>query len=195
MSTSQLLCIDIESTCWRGHAPEGQTSEIIEVGYCLLDLKTAQKLDQGGVYVKPAQSQVSEFCTQLTGITQWTLEKRGESFEEACAVLRRMSSLSMPWASFGDYDRHMFTNQCLYRGVPYPFSQEHLNIKEMINQCFLPLRQMISPSADKYGLKTASEAFNIPFTGRHHSGADDASNLGSLVLRLASMIEPAKVTG
>ena len=33
----QILVIDVESTCWAGAQPEGQVSEIIEIGVCPVD--------------------------------------------------------------------------------------------------------------------------------------------------------------
>ena len=36
----QILVIDVEATCWEGNPPPGQTSEIIEIGLCVLDVPT-----------------------------------------------------------------------------------------------------------------------------------------------------------
>jgi len=36
------LVIDLECSCWRGHPPEGQRQEIIEIGICMLDFNTRE---------------------------------------------------------------------------------------------------------------------------------------------------------
>ena len=36
----RILVVDVEATCWEGDPPPGQTSEIIEIGLCVLDVPT-----------------------------------------------------------------------------------------------------------------------------------------------------------
>jgi len=40
----KLIVIDIEATCWEGDPPEGQAAEIIEIGVCVLDVTTGQRV-------------------------------------------------------------------------------------------------------------------------------------------------------
>jgi len=66
----EIVVIDLEATCWS--TPEEtalNTSEIIEVGVCLLDALTGEIHNPRGLIVKPQVSVVSEFCTELTSIT------------------------------------------------------------------------------------------------------------------------------
>nr|WP_246581142.1 3'-5' exonuclease [Deinococcus aestuarii] len=78
--------IDVEATCWEGAPPPGQVNEIIEVGLCVVDTVTRQRVGRHRLLVRPERSEVSEFCTRLTG---WTPEdvRDGLSFAEACRVL------------------------------------------------------------------------------------------------------------
>lgn len=53
----RILVVDIEATCWEGNPPPGQTSEIIEIGLCVLDVPTLARapssaLSSCGPYVR-----------------------------------------------------------------------------------------------------------------------------------------------
>jgi inhibitor of KinA sporulation pathway (predicted exonuclease) len=39
---NKVLVVDVESTCWQNGVPPGQVSEIIEIGICVFDVKSAQ---------------------------------------------------------------------------------------------------------------------------------------------------------
>ncbi|WP_223839460.1 3'-5' exonuclease [Saccharopolyspora pogona] len=113
--------IDVEATCWESSSPEGQVSEIIEVGVCVVDIEARERVERDRILVQPETSRVSDFCEQLTGLTQAEVD-RGVDFREACALLaERHRGTSRRWASWGDYDRKQFQRQCTGRDVPYPF--------------------------------------------------------------------------
>jgi inhibitor of KinA sporulation pathway (predicted exonuclease) len=172
----QLLVIDLESTCWEGVPPDEQESEIIEVGICLVDITTGARLAKQSILVKPEHSEVSPFCTELTTLTQ-TQVNQGVTFERACTILRRRYiSRDRPWASYGDYDRRMFEQQCHQRGIDYPFSPTHINVKNLF-ALILGLRREV-------GLLRAMQLFDLPIEGIHHRGVDDAWNTGLLLSKL-----------
>src|SRR5690349_23148703 len=99
----QIVVIDVEATCWDGAPPEGQASEIIEIGVCLIDVASCERAGRWGTFVRPERSEVSPFCTQLTTITPEQAAS-GLQFAEACSVLRRdFQTKDRLWASFGDY--------------------------------------------------------------------------------------------
>ncbi len=64
-----ILVVDLESTCWEGSPPPEQTSEIIEIGLCTVDLNTLTHSEKRSFLVKPVQSEISDFCTELTTLT------------------------------------------------------------------------------------------------------------------------------
>ncbi|GAA2777738.1 3'-5' exonuclease [Crossiella cryophila] len=107
-----LNVIDVEATCWPGNPPPGQASEIIEIGLTVVSLATAERLHKHRILVRPRQSTVSEFCTELTGLTQAEVDT-GVNFPEACAILATEHAAGeRPWTSWGDYDRKQFQRQC-----------------------------------------------------------------------------------
>ncbi|KQV03329.1 MULTISPECIES: 3'-5' exonuclease [unclassified Kitasatospora] len=171
-----LNVVDIEATCWDGMPPVGSVSEIIEIGLTVVDLDSGQRVGRHRIVVRPARSSVSAFCTQLTGLTQAEVDT-GVSFAEACRLLAAEHHTgSLPWASWGDYDRKQFTRQCGYQ-VAYPFGDRHVNAKAVFTEVY-GLRK-------RPGMAQALEIAGLPLEGRHHRGEDDAWNIGALVLDLA----------
>ena len=171
-----ILVIDVESTCWDGSPPPGESSEIIEIGICPLELSTGRRLGKRSLLVKPKQSRVSEFCTRLTTLTPGQLES-GTTFTQACEILRReYQSRDRVWASFGDYDRTMFQKQGEATGVPYPFGPRHLNVKTL----FALSRGL----PHEVGMGEALNLMGVPLEGTHHRGDDDAWNIAGILAEL-----------
>ena len=86
-SLDQILVIDIESTCWEGgFSPPGQVSEIIEIGLCLVDVASLERLERRSIMVRPQMSTVSPFCTELTSITP-AMAEAGMTLAEAVDIL------------------------------------------------------------------------------------------------------------
>lgn len=174
---NQLLnIIDLEATCWEGEPPPGQVNEVIEIGVCVLDLGSLERLEKRAILVRPQRSEVSAFCTQLTGLTPQEVAQ-GITFSEACEALRRdFQADSRPWASWGDYDWKQLQKQSAELGLSYPMSQQHTNAKKVY--------------ADAHGLKRrpgmaqALEHAGLALEGRHHRGVDDAWNIAALVIGL-----------
>lgn len=173
LTIDKILVVDIEATCWAANEPSA-LSEVIEIGLAVLDVKTLT-CTKGGVLVRPTTSTVSPFCTELTGLTPNQVAD-GIPFHEACTWLRSNGSSSRMWASYGDYDRRMFEEQCRNERVAYPFSQSHLNVKTLLAAV---MGWTKAPSMDE-----ALRRLDIPLVGRHHRGVDDAYNIAQLLVRV-----------
>jgi len=172
----KLLIIDIEATCWEGYTvPAGQYNEIIEIGACLLDLNDLTTSDARAILVKPMESDISPFCTQLTALSPELIAAEGVSFEEACHILEKeYDSRNRMWASWGNYDREIFKKQCKRRKVRYPFSGRHANLK----------RVYADVQGQRAGLQRAFESLGLDWIGRAHRGVDDAANTARLMAHL-----------
>lgn len=177
MTSHELLnVVDVEATCWAGEPPDGQISEIIEIGLTIVDLDAGQRVSKHKILVRPERSAVSEFCTELTGLTQGQVDS-GVSFADACRTLvTEHDSAKWPWASWGDYDRNQFRRQCADTGVAYPFGEIHVNAKAVFGSALNRSRRP--------GMASALRKADLPLEGRHHDGADDAWNIAALVLHL-----------
>ena len=172
----KIVVVDVEATCWRGKPPEGEQSEIIEIGICLLDVANGEITANKGILVRPSRSTVSAFCTELTTLTQEQVDT-GISFTEACNMLReKYLSKDRVWASYGDYDRRMFRKQCEMEGFPYPFGTRHINVKTL---CALRNKWI-----KETGMARAMERLKLPLIGTHHRGVDDAFNIAKILQTL-----------
>jgi inhibitor of KinA sporulation pathway (predicted exonuclease) len=174
----KILVVDIEATCWQGDPPAGQINEIIEVGICLLDIKTYEITANRGIIVKPENSKISPFCTELTTITQEMVDY-GITLKEACAILENdYESGQRVWCSYGAYDLKQFTKECASKDVKYPFGQSYLNVKTL----FAVMNQL----KKEVGMAKALNIAKIELEGTHHRGVDDARNIAKILGKLLS---------
>ena len=172
----QLIVIDVESSCWEGSTPKGQISDIIDIGICIIDIDSGQRLEKVSILVKPEHSSLSEFCSKFTHLTQEQVNK-GISFKEACSLLKiKYLTKKRTWASYGDYDRLQFDKQCKLYNVEYPFSSTHINIKNLF-----AIKKKLH---QEVGMLKALEILNLPHEGLHHKAIDDAWNIGNILLEI-----------
>lgn len=170
----KVIVIDIEATCWeKGQTPENQKREIIEIGICKLNISDGNIEDKRSYLIKPTQSEVSEYCTKLTGITSGKLEKEGVSFKEACSNIKnRYNSLRRTYAGYGGFDKSIMESQCQEFDVKFPFSETYLDLKVLIS---------LMTGEKPIGLLKELQTRNIEFEGSNHNGADDAFNTAKLL--------------
>lgn len=172
----KILVIDIEATCWEGSPPPQQENEIIEIGICVIDMTKKQPISKDSILVQPEKSTVSDFCTNLTTLTQTQVDQ-GVSFANACKMLRdQYNSTQHIWASYGAYDKNQFTKQCENRQIKYPFNPRHINVKTLF--------ALVHTLPQEVGMASALDLINLPLEGTHHRGMDDAWNIAQILCRL-----------
>lgn len=172
--TDKIIIVDLEATCWKGKTPSSQVNEIIEIGICILDTKTGVIENNQGILITPERSQVSEFCAELTTITQELLDAEGISFTKACEKVREQyNAHQYTWASYGAYDLNMLKKQCQFRNVEYPMSQNHINVKTLFAE--------VKGLTKKTGMNGALNILGIPLEGTHHRGVDDSKNIAKIL--------------
>jgi len=172
----RILVVDVESTCWNGPPPDGEESEIIEIGLCLVNVSTLEREGKHSLLVRPERSTISQFCTDLTTLTPEMFEDAG-CLQDATQKLRRdFASKDRLWASWGDYDRRQFERVCTASGVGYPFGISHLNVKSLFAVCH--------GLESELGLDHAYNHLGKTMEGTHHRGDDDAWNIAGLLCDL-----------
>lgn len=169
--------IDLEACCWMSPIPNGQYKEIIEIGITCVDYFTKEITESRSIIVKPEFSEISAFCTKLTTITPELIEKEGVTFKQACKILLSdFSSDERMWMSWGDYDRISMEQESNLKGIKYPLSRTHFNLKEWY--------------AFKYGIKQAPSVSNalkelgLTFEGQCHRGVSDSFNTAKILQKL-----------
>jgi inhibitor of KinA sporulation pathway (predicted exonuclease) len=172
----KIIVIDLESTCWEGPPPDGQVSEIIEIGVATVDVASLQRVDKQSILIKPVKSQISEFCTKLTTLTPDHFNSAGSLADATKILKKQFQSQDRLWASWGDYDRRQFERVCKEFSVGYPFGISHLNVKTLFS---------IAHGIDQeIGMDMAYQRLGLQMEGTHHRGADDAWNIAGLLSRL-----------
>lgn len=175
-SLDVVLVVDVESTCWEGSPPPDQSSEIIEVGLCTIDLRALSRTEKRSILVKPVQSEISGFCSELTTLTPDMFTEAG-SLADAVRILRKeYSSRDRLWASWGDYDRRQFERVCKDQNIGYPFGPSHLNVKSLFAAAV--------GSGHEMGLDGACGHLGLTMEGTHHRGDDDAWNIAEILCRM-----------
>src|SRR3954466_6588965 len=123
----EIVVIDVEATCWQGPPPPGEQQEIIEIGVCRLEVPTLARGARDSLLVRPTRSTVSPDCTALTTLTAQQ-EGTGvppagrvgpgrRSAEAAAALASGHGTRQRAWASWGDFDRRIFEQQCVREEV------------------------------------------------------------------------------
>lgn len=172
----KILVVDIECTCWDGIPPPGQISEIIEIGIAVVDVATLQRQEKRSILVKPTNSEISAFCTQLTTLTAEHLKDAGSLVDAVKALMTDFQSQDRLWASWGDFDREQFARECKDKGVEYPFGASHLNVKTLYSVTY--------GLTGERGMAAALRRLGIPLEGTHHRGADDAWNIAGILCHM-----------
>lgn len=180
--------IDIEATCWDTKEEQGsKPNEVIEIGVAVLEYATGKVIDRASLVVRPRMTQVSPFCTQLTG---WTQEQITEQGKDIARVLREFKEVYKPtpehiWYSCGQYDKNMLSSNtqkglgALYgiKADVNPFDiMEHVNIKT-------EFAKMKGYKKEK-GMEGMLDAIGEKLEGKHHNGADDAYNIAKIVMHV-----------
>lgn len=181
-----VLIIDIECTCWETLEEQGdKPNEIIEIGVAALNTRSGDVFQRASIAVKPRFTEVSPFCTKLTGWTQAAADQ-GLDILDALAKFQEDFKVTKNhlWFSCGEYDRVKLSSlsgkpglRGLY-GIPVesnPFDKmrAHINIKTLF-----ALKHQLDR---ELGMKAMLERAGEKLEGRHHSGVADACNIAKLV--------------
>lgn len=182
MSTSlrldRLLFVDLELTCWKGMPPPGEQSEIIEIGLAEVDPAALAITRSGRYLVRPVTSRVSDFCAELTGITQDDLKRQGRPLTEVFASLARdWGTGRKAWYAWGT-DREMLEEAVERQGLDgHPFSPGFFDLAQM----YTTLRG----ASSRVSLEDALAREGLEADGPRHSGEADAVDAARVWMTLA----------
>ena len=129
MNHRKITCFDLEMCCWPG--PGSNTGEIIEIGVASIEIPnpdnpTGRILDRSQYYVLPEKDEISNYCTDLTGITQAKLNKCGRPLAEVVESMRAKYGHHSIYGAWGR-DNLVLQKECSAKGIPMPF-YEYLNL-------------------------------------------------------------------
>ena len=174
------LSVDFELTCWDGEPPEGQVPEIIQIGVAEIDNESLVCSRSNSWYVRNELSEVSEYCTTLTGITGQLLRKRGIPLSEAGRLIaKNYGSRNKSWMAWGS-DKAAIDRDCAVKGVETFFSNAFFNVGLLYSMAMQESRSI--------SLDEAAARFGVSFDGRPHDAQVDAEVLGGVWAGLARSI-------
>jgi inhibitor of KinA sporulation pathway (predicted exonuclease) len=169
----KIIVVDLELTCW-GDPSRYEDMEIIEIGLCVLDCKTWEIGRRSSILVRPSLLDISDYCRELTGLTKDRLKENGVPLHEAInSIAKQYSTKKLGWAAWGNGDRKRMVQECADKNIPYPFTDEYLNISH--------LYAMSIGKTTRVGLRKAIGRAGLEFEGRPHSAADDAFNAARIL--------------
>lgn len=168
------IIVDFEATCCNDSAFPREEMEIIEIGAVALQGNGPEIQDEFQSFIQPVRNPVlTEFCTELTSITQQQVSD-ADLFEP---VMTRFSvwieRFPNPiFCSWGNFDRAQLRRDCEFHSVSYPFSDHHINIKQVFSDNRGLKRGL--------GVQRALRTVGLEFEGTAHRGIDDARNMARL---------------
>lgn len=172
------LIVDLEATCSNDGSVPRHEMEIIEIGAVMQNSRTFEIESEFQTMVRPVRHrQLTAFCTELTGIRQHEIADAPLFPEALEATTKWMDGFADAlFCSWGDYDRHQFTQDCDYHRIDYPFRSGHLNLKAEFSRTL--------NRGKRYGITEALRQIGLNFEGSHHRGLDDARNIARIVRRV-----------
>jgi inhibitor of KinA sporulation pathway (predicted exonuclease) len=162
--------LDLEATCFENN--KDHQMEIIEIGAVIVDENWNEISEFNSLVCPLVNPMLSEFCTQLTHITQSdvdnadTFPKVIERFKEW--VEDNGGKGSMIFCSWGKYDYNQLKSDCNLHQLEFPFQDIHINLKNVVATYSHSKRKGVVPALNQFGLT---------FEGTHHRGLDDTKNI------------------
>ncbi|XP_053334645.1 3'-5' exoribonuclease 1 [Clarias gariepinus] len=180
-----ICVVDFEATCEENN-PYQFLHEIIEFPVVLIDTHTLEIVDTFQEYVKPQLNpQLSDFCVELTGITQKMVDE-ADTFPH---VLRRVvawlqgkelgTKYKYTLLTDGSWDMSKFLHtQCRLSRLRYPqFARSWINIRKSYGNYYKVTRTQTR-------LNCMLENLGMQYEGRLHCGLDDSRNIARVAIHM-----------
>ena len=164
----KFIIFDTEYTAWegsqkRGWSGENEYMELVQIGALKVvkTPKTIKIVKKLNIYIKPKKNpELSEYFTNLTGITQNTLDKKGVTFNEAMKQFynfcKTKNNVKLPMFSYGnDYDiikYNLKLNSINKKSRFYKWEKKFYDIRPIFD-CYV--------DTSKYTSGTIYKAFDI----------------------------------
>jgi inhibitor of KinA sporulation pathway (predicted exonuclease) len=172
------VIFDLEFTAWEGsmqHAwtRPGEFREIVQIGAVRLGPGNLRPVDEFELLILPRLNPVlSGFFTELTGITNEDMAKRGVDFVTGYRAFLDFAAGAQLWAHGRD-DLVIAANLQLYGW------DKHLSVPPYTNAILWFLEQGVDLRG-KHACD-APEAAGAVFTGRKHNALDDARGVAAAI--------------
>lgn len=184
LSSKKISFIDLEMLCWPdGFCPEGQNKHITQIGICEIDSFELQITRTANYYIRPNYKNfdVSEYCTNLTGITKELLISEGHFFNETLKTIQNEFSprgqVTYAWGS----DNDAIITHCKNYRIDNPWGTTGIWDLGVIFRSNYSIKKKLT-------LENALKHVNLNFEGKPHSAITDAINLARLHIEMLRKI-------
>lgn len=138
------MIVDLEATCDRGseRVIGREDHEVIEFPFVLYDLEKRTILSEKQVYVKPVNTIITKFCTDLTGITQETVKKEGCNLQDVVDNIEetiREQKRPVVLLTDGKWDTWLLQKEFKEKQIRLklePFWRRYFDLKKEFSRCF-----------------------------------------------------------
>ncbi|MBK8022746.1 MAG: exonuclease domain-containing protein, partial [Chloroflexi bacterium] len=169
------LIVDLEATCWE-NMKDSSPMEIIEIGALMLPESLDLPAPEYQRFIRPIQNPVlSDFCTELTSITQEQVEAAEDFSVVFPEFLTWIGDEPFTFCSWGDYDYQQIKRDCVRWNLDFPKTfHDRINLK----------RQFKKAHHVRPGMVEALGLLGLALEGTHHRGIDDARNIARIARKL-----------
>ncbi|TPX56535.1 hypothetical protein PhCBS80983_g04487 [Powellomyces hirtus] len=189
-----IIAVDLEATCDENHSEPAKVlvprdkGEIIELSYAVVSVPERRIVHQRQNYVRPVETVVTPFCTQLTGITPEMVADAGtlrDAVEDLLSFIQANPQSTFCFMAHTEWDfRFQLPRECQEKGIQLPplFSIFFDVTKEVHRM------QSLASGAIRTGapnsLLSLCKAMGLQPEGRLHCGLNDAVTVARLAIVL-----------
>lgn len=189
------IVVDFEATCWEERV-NTDVQEIIEFPAVIIDLAAPQgqpPVAEFQRYVRPTdRPELSEFCTELTGITQAMVSGQQPLavvlaefvawIEQQTYLMSKGPECNFVLCADGDWDFGSI--------FPIEIKRKHIShlVPGYLKVGWCDVRKYFNQATGhRGGMKRMLEHLRLPLLGKHHSGIDDARNIARILQRVGAI--------
>ncbi|KAI9089640.1 ribonuclease H-like domain-containing protein, partial [Phlyctochytrium arcticum] len=193
-----IIAMDLEATCDENHADPSaiqvprDKGEIIELSYAVVSVPERRIVHQRQNFVRPEETVVTPFCTQLTGITPETVANAGtlrEAVDDLLSFVQTNPQSTFCFMAHGEWDfRYQLPRECQEKGIPLPslFTSFFDITKEV--QRMMSLSAGFTRPTNRASLLSLCKMMGLQHEGRLHNGLDDAVTVARLAIVLLQRV-------
>lgn len=187
IKTNKLLVYDCEATCWNDREKTRNEGELIEIGIVPIDLSTFEVREDlsYSALIKPANTRISQYCTELTGISQDQIDERAKTFDVVVDEILNKYQQRVANGSWGNFDPKIVKKAAKAYDTRFPFEDTHYNLKNMYS--------LLSGRSRELSLIKAIEAEGLSFKGTQHTAIDDAINTAIIISKHLKFLRTSRL--
>lgn len=146
--------------------------QIVQIAAILVDSQTGEELAAFDQLVVPTyEKQVTDFFTELTGITQADINREGAAFSKVLSLFVEFAGNTEIYTF--DKDEEVLRQNCGYTGIAWPFENSFTRVKALLPG--------YGVEPDKYSSGTLYEAAGLEMDGHVHNALHDVRSMAAAV--------------